>query len=77
MLYITIDEPYMKEKVANPSSYFDSTYKKDWLNNDFAKEVILGIDKSTHIKDNYIESPVLGAISPRDLSTGCKGYYCY
>lgn len=63
----------MKEKIVHPGKYFDSIYEASWLNNEFAKAVIKAIDKSDHIKDNYIESPILGGISPRDLSTGCKG----
>lgn len=73
MFYITIDEPIMEDKIWKPNVYFDAHYTKDWLNNQFAKDVILGIDKSVHIKDGYIDSPVLGVISPRELSTGCKG----
>lgn len=53
-------------------TWFDSYYKKDWLNTDFSKTVIRSIDKSDHIKDNLIESPVLGAIPPTELSSGCK-----
>lgn len=55
------------------SEYFDATFEKEWFNSQLAKEIIKGIDDSEHIKDSYIESPVLGAISPRDLSSGCKG----
>lgn len=36
------------------------------------KQIIKEIDKTDAIKDEYLESPVLGAISPDRLSTGCK-----
>ncbi len=37
-----------------------------------AKQIIHEIDDSTYVTGEYIESPVFGAISPKDLSTGCK-----
>ncbi len=60
-------------KISYSSNYFNRKHTVDWLNNPLAKEIIKGIDNSVHIKDNLIESPVLGAIPPRMLSTGCKG----
>lgn len=55
------------------SDYFDDVYSNEWLENQMAKDIIKGIDNSEHIKGGYIESPVYGAISPKDLSSGCKG----
>lgn len=62
-----------KDSVKYVSQYFDAVYENSWFNNRLAKDIIKGIDNSEHIKDGYIESPVYGAISPRDLSSGCKG----
>lgn len=56
----------------SPSSAFENLYNKDWLNKDFSKRVIRDIDNSEHIKDNYIESPILGAIPPNSLSNTAK-----
>jgi hypothetical protein len=46
--------------------------KKDWFNRESVKKIIKDIDKSDVIKDECIESPVLGCISPQALSEGCK-----
>lgn len=74
MLYITIrdwDEP-PKDLIHNVSGYFKRLKKKDWFNNDFVKRVIREIDKSEHIKDELIESPVFGGMAPERLSNGAK-----
>mgnify|MGYP004560074383 FL=1 len=62
----------MKDKVNYPSDYFDAMYDKSWLCSDMAKYIIKTVDKSDYVSGEYIESPVFGGISPRDLSTGCK-----
>lgn len=74
MLYITIrdwDEP-PNGLVHNIKSYFNSRKNKDWFNNEFVKRVIKEVDKSEHIKDEYIESPVFGGMAAERLSNGCK-----
>lgn len=73
MLYITVEMEEVKDKISSVSDYFDAVYEPEWLNSQLAKDIIKGIDLSTHIKDNIIESPVLGGISPVQLSSGCKG----
>lgn len=73
MFYITIDEPINRDKVSDIDSYFDMEFEDNWFDNQFAKDVIKGIDNSIHVEGSFIRSPILGAISPRDLSTGCKG----
>ena len=52
---------------------FNSLVKNEWLNDPFVKQMVKAIDNSTIVKDRYIESPILGAISPRELSRGVKG----
>ena len=71
MLNVTLGST--KDSIHYVSDYFDAEYENDWFNKDIAKAIIRGIDNSEHIKDGYIESPVYGAISPKDLSSGCKG----
>lgn len=58
--------------IENPVDMFDDDCELDWLNSDLGKHIIKAIDKSDHIKDRLIESPVLGGISPKELSCGCK-----
>lgn len=53
-------------------SYFDNVYEDEWIEDAFVKEMILDIDKSSVISAHIIESPVLGAITPKDLSGGVK-----
>ena len=36
------------------------------------KKIIKEIDNTVAVKDEYLESPVFGGISPVQLSTGCK-----
>lgn len=62
----------MEGKISYVSQYFDAVYDSSWLSSDWAKRIIREIDKSEYISGEYIESPVLGGISPRDLSSGCK-----
>ncbi len=59
-------------RVAYVSDYFDAQYEVSWLQSDMAKRIIKTIDDSEYVSGEFIQSPVLGGISPRDLSTGCK-----
>jgi hypothetical protein len=59
--------------IYNVSSFFDARVKNEWLNDQFVKDMVKDVDNSDIVKDRYIESKVLGAISPRELSTGVKG----
>lgn len=40
-------------------SYFDNVYEDEWIEDDFVKEMIKDVDKSTVISAHVIESPVL------------------
>lgn len=53
-------------------SYFDNVYENEWIEDDFVKEMIKDVDKSTVISAHVIESPVFGAITPQGLSGGVK-----
>lgn len=53
-------------------SYFDNVYEDEWIEDDFVKEMIKDVDKSTVISAHVIESPVFGAITPQGLSGGVK-----
>ena len=58
--------------VYNTSVYFKNKYEDEWITEDFAREVIRDVDHS-EVKDaNTIQSPVLGSISPLQLSGGVK-----
>lgn len=58
--------------IVNVTGYFNLYKEKDWFNRPAVKRIIKNIDNSVVVKDECIESPVLGGISPQALSCGCK-----
>ena len=62
----------MKGSMEYPDFFFDNIFNKDYMAGQFSKDVVYAIDKSRVKGKHLIISPVLGAISPRDLSTGAK-----
>lgn len=71
MLYINVGD-IPKGCVLDVNSYFNRNKKKDWFNREDVRRVIKSIDNSIVVKDEYIESPVFGGMSPERLSGGCK-----
>ena len=61
-----------KNAIYNTSVFFKNRYEDEWITDDFAKKVIKDIDHSEVIDANSINSPVLGNISPLQLSGGVK-----
>lgn len=59
---------YMKDAPA----YFDNVYEDEWIEDEFVKEMILDVDSSKVVSSHVIESPILGAITPKELSGGVK-----
>lgn len=64
--YANID--YMKDA----PSYFDNVYEDEWIEDGFVKDMIQDVDHCTVISSHVIDSPILGAITPRELSGGVK-----
>lgn len=60
------------DAIFNTAVYFKNAYEDEWITDDFGRKVILDVDKSTVIGNAVIESPVLGMISPINLSGGVK-----
>lgn len=58
--------------ITGPPVYFNLHKSKDWFNNDYVRKIIKDIDGVTAVKDEYMEEPILGAMSPERLSSGCK-----
>jgi hypothetical protein len=58
--------------IYNTSIYFKNRYKDEWILEDFSRKVIEDVDHSKVIDANCIQSPVLGSISPLQLSGGVK-----
>lgn len=62
----------MPEAIYNTSVYFNNTYLDSWLQDEFAQRMIKSIDKSLVLGNGVVQSPVLGLISPTQLSGGVK-----
>ena len=62
----------MPEAIYNTEVYFKNTYRDEWICDEFARNVIKGVDKSEVIDKHLIKSPVLGMIPPVMLSGGTK-----
>lgn len=72
MLYIHVGVDVTDDCIRNVNGYFDRNKTKDWFNRDDVKRIIKGIDNTIAVKDEYLESPVFGGMSPDRLSGGCK-----
>lgn len=62
----------LENVVYNTSVYFKNTYQDEWITDEFSTAMIKDVDKSDVVGPHIIESPVLGAISPKELSGGVK-----
>lgn len=62
----------LENEIYNPSMYFDNQYEDEWITNELSKSMIKDVDKSEVISSRVIDSPVLGAITPKELSGGVK-----
>lgn len=60
------------EYMKDAPSYFDNVYEDEWIEDSFVKEMIQDVDQCTVISSHVIDSPILGAITPRELSGGVK-----
>ena len=62
----------MKDAIYHPPTYFDNQYEDEWLTDKTAIQMIRDVDHSEVISARLIDSPVLGPISPKELSGGVK-----
>lgn len=60
------------EYIEDAPSYFDNVYEDEWIEDEFVKAMIQDVDNSRVVSAHIIESPVLGAITPKELSGGVK-----
>lgn len=58
--------------VFNPDKYFDYHFERTWFDDPLNREMVASVDKSIVRKGAIIDSPVLGLMSPRELSGGVK-----
>ena len=62
----------MEKAIYHPPTYFDNQYEDEWITDKQSVEIIRDVDKSDVVSAHLIESPVLGPISPKELSGGVK-----
>ncbi len=62
--------------IMNTSTYFKNVYEDDWITDALSKDMIKDVDRSDVVSARVIDSPVLGGISPRELSGGVKTLIC-
>ena len=62
----------MPEAIYNLAVYFKNTYMDEWITDELSREMIKDVDNSVVLGPRVIDSPVLGGISPRELSGGVK-----
>ena len=62
----------MEEAIYYPPAYFDNRYEEEWITDPLSKEMIKDVDQSVVVGSRLIDSPVLGAISVKELSGGVK-----
>ena len=62
----------MEEAIYYPPAYFNNTYDDEWITDSLTVEMIKDVDKSEVIGPHFIESPVLGPISVKEISGGVK-----
>ena len=60
------------EAIYNTAVFFKNTYKPQWITSPLSVEMIKDVDKSDVVSGSLIQSPVLGSISPAQLSGGVK-----
>lgn len=62
----------MTEAIYNTALYFENVYQDRWITDPLSVEIIRDVDRSDVVSAHLIQSPVLGPISPRELSGGVK-----
>ena len=62
----------LENEVYDPPLYFIHQYEDEWITSELSRKMIQDVDRSTVLGPRLIDSPVLGAISPRELSGGVK-----
>jgi hypothetical protein len=73
---LSVDYGDMPEAIYNPALFCKNSYTDDWITDELSKEMIRDVDKSEVIGPRIIDSPVLGGITPRELSGGVKTLIC-
>ncbi len=62
----------MPDAVFNTAEYFKNAYLPEWIVKPLSVQMIRDVDRSEVVGPSLIQSPVLGPISPLQLSGGVK-----
>jgi len=62
----------MPDVIYDTSTYFRHAYRDQWITDPLSMEMIRDVDQSEVVGSNLIQSPVLGPISPVQLSGSVK-----
>ncbi|MCM1215105.1 MAG: DUF4869 domain-containing protein [Lachnospiraceae bacterium] len=82
MLYITLYSVKSFNRIVTPDYkwesdlYFDAIDFEPFMLDPFTVKLIKEVDDSDVVAPNLIQSPYLGAMSPTELSSGCKTVLC-
>ncbi|MBR5973954.1 MAG: DUF4869 domain-containing protein [Clostridiales bacterium] len=58
--------------IYNTSVHFDNTYYDSWLDDKFARQMILSVDRATVLSNHAVDSKALGIIPVTKISGGLK-----
>lgn len=73
MLNIWLGLDYPKKFEYHSAKYFDTIYKLGWINDKYNQKMIHDIDNGTKVIHDYaLYNPIIGGISPLQLSGGVK-----
>ena len=62
----------MPDAIYNTAVYFKNTYRDKWITDEYSRRMIKDVDRSEVMSESVIQSPVLGSITPLQLSGGVK-----
>ena len=62
----------LENEIYDPAMYFKHQMEDEWITTEISRKMIQDVDHSEVISSHIIESPVLGAITPMQLSGGVK-----
>lgn len=62
----------MPDAIYNTAVYFKNTYRDKWITDEYSRRMINDVDRSEVVSESVIQSPVLGSITPLQLSGGVK-----
>ena len=62
----------MPDAIYNTAVYFKNTYQDKWITDEYSRRMINDVDRSEVVSESVIQSPVMGSITPLQLSGGVK-----